>query len=123
MEAQNQWYDMLDSVHFACRVSQHKSTGFSPFWMLYSKDPILPFEYADQSDNLEPESKLLGGKSANFSGEQSDSDMDPITNILYRMESQRRYVFQDAEKNIKKAQAEQSKWYNLRNGAGTPFEV
>ena len=91
--------------------------------MLYSKDPILPFEYADWSDNLEPESKLLGGKSANFSGEQSDSDMDPITNILNRMESQRRYVFQDAEKNIKKAQAEQSKWYNLRNGAGTPFEV
>ena len=102
MEAQNEWYDMLDSVLFACRVSQHKSTGFSPFQMLYSKDPILPFEYADQSDNFEPESKLLGGKSANFSGEQSESDMDPITNILNRMESQRRYVFQDTEKKHKK---------------------
>ena len=39
------------------------------------------------------------------------------------MEAHKRYIFQGAEENIEKAQTEQAKWYNLRNGAGTPFEV
>ena len=39
------------------------------------------------------------------------------------MEAHKKYIFQGAEENIKKAQTEQTKWYNLRNGAGTPFEV
>ena len=123
MSEQNHWYDLLDSVLFVCRVSQHKSIGFSPFRMLYHKDPILPFEYADRSDNSEPESQVFGAQQAKSLNEQSDSDGDPITNILNRMEAHKKYIFQGAEQNIKKAQTEQVKWYNLRNGAGTPFEV
>ena len=42
---------MLPSVWFALRTAQHSSTGFSPFHLLYSYDPILPFEYADKSRN------------------------------------------------------------------------
>ena len=118
MSEQHDWYEMLDSVLFACRVTQHRSTGYSPFQMLYNKDPILPFEYADQSDNLEPESVVLGAKSS------SDiSDSDPISDILNKMEAQRKQIFQGAEQNIKKAQSEQAKWYNIQNGAGQAFEV
>ena len=103
MSEQNHWYDLLDSVLFACRVSQHKSTGYSPFRMLYHKDPILPFEYADRSDNLEPESQVFGAQQAKSLNEQSDSDSDPITNILNRMEAHKKYIFQGAEQNIKKS--------------------
>ena len=76
--------------------------------MLYNKDPILPFEYADQSDNLEPESVVLGAKSSSYI-----IDSDPISDTVNKMEAQRKQIFKGAEQNIKKAQSEQTKWYNI----------
>ena len=50
MENDNDWYNVLDSVLFACRIATHSSTGVSPYHMVYNKDPILPFEYKDKLD-------------------------------------------------------------------------
>ena len=46
------WYDILDSVLFAIYISKHSSMGVSHYRMVYNKDLILPFEYADRCDNL-----------------------------------------------------------------------
>lgn len=48
MQSQSDLCPALPSVLFAIRTSQHASTGFTPFCMLYNYDPILPFEYADK---------------------------------------------------------------------------
>ena len=83
MESQEDWYWMLDSVLFAIQVTKHASTGQTPFHMLYSKDPILPFEYADRSDNLITEYEKYG---LDLSSSGKSSSADPITSILSHIE-------------------------------------
>ena len=56
MMSQQSWYEMLDSVLFTIHVTRHTSTGTSPFRLMYNKDPVLPFKYADRNDNLVHES-------------------------------------------------------------------
>ena len=48
MEGQQDRYYILDSVLFVIHISHHSSTGIGPYRVLYSKDPELPFEYADK---------------------------------------------------------------------------
>ena len=57
MQKDNDWYHVIDSVLFACRIATHCSTGVSPYRMMYNKDPILPFEYKDKL-NYHPETCL-----------------------------------------------------------------
>ena len=83
MESQEDWYWMLDSVLFAIWVTKHASTGQTPFHMLYSKDPILPFEYTDRSDNLITEYEKYG---LDLSSSGKSSSADPITSILSHIE-------------------------------------
>ena len=41
---QNEWDKFLDSVLFAYRTSKQASTKFSPFFLLYGREPILPVD-------------------------------------------------------------------------------
>ena len=41
------WVRLLLSVLFAIRTAKHSSMGYSPYKMLYNKDPIMPFQHAD----------------------------------------------------------------------------
>ena len=104
---QTDWLGTLNSVLFSIRCQVHSSTGFSPFWMLYDKDPILPFQLADRSETLE----------------QKGSTLDPVSSCFLQLENGREHVFNKAKQNIMKAQAHQTKCYNNWNGSGTPFEV
>lgn len=36
------WDDYLDAALFACRVRTHATTGYSPFYLTYGREPILP---------------------------------------------------------------------------------
>ena len=63
MENDNDWYNVLDSVLFACHIATHSSIGVSPYHMVFNKDSILPFEYKDKlgfhsDDYLDDESAL-----------------------------------------------------------------
>ncbi|CDH61294.1 retrotransposon ty3-gypsy subclass [Lichtheimia corymbifera JMRC:FSU:9682] len=42
------WDEYLDTALFACRIRTHHTTGYSPFFMTYGRDPILP------GDSLRP---------------------------------------------------------------------
>ena len=122
-KSQEDWYNISDSVLFAIHISKHSSTGVSPYRMVYNKDPILPFEYADRSDNLTHEHNGLHKSCDNIQSSESSDDVDPISKLLERLEKQRENTFQGEAKNILSAQKHQAKWYNIRNGAGEPFEV
>lgn len=41
---QHRWEEYLDSVLFAYRTSKQASTKYSPFFLLYGREPRLPIE-------------------------------------------------------------------------------
>ena len=43
-ENQNQWNKSLDSVLFAYRSSRQASTKYSPFYLMYNREPRLPID-------------------------------------------------------------------------------
>ena len=43
-ENQSEWDKLFDSVLFAYRTSKQASTQFSPFFLLYGREPRLPIE-------------------------------------------------------------------------------
>ncbi|PIK52465.1 putative gypsy retrotransposon integrase-like protein 1-like [Apostichopus japonicus] len=50
LDNQDEWSDILDSVLFAYRTSRHASTGYSPFYLLYGRQPRLPVELTVGND-------------------------------------------------------------------------
>ena len=57
--------------------------------MVYNKDPILPFEYADRSDNLTHDHDGLHKSCDDIWSSESSDDVDPISKLLERLEKQR----------------------------------
>ena len=43
-DEQDDWDQYLDSILFSYRTSKHASTHYSPFFLMYGRDPILPVE-------------------------------------------------------------------------------
>ena len=43
-DEQDDWDEYLDSILFAYRTSKHASTQYSPFFLMYGRDAILPVE-------------------------------------------------------------------------------
>ena len=41
------WSEFAHSVFWAEHVTMHKSTGFSPYYMAYGVEPLLPFDLAE----------------------------------------------------------------------------
>ena len=125
MENDNDWYNVLDSVLFACCIATHSSTGVSPYHMVYNKDPILPFEYKDKLDLYSDE--YLDYKSPltalNVCTDANGTNINlEFSQTLKAMEKQKQEIFSHAKTKIKKAQKHQAKCYNARN-AGIPFEI
>ena len=40
----SEWDERIDTVLFAYRVSKNKSTGYSPYFMMYHRQPRLPID-------------------------------------------------------------------------------
>ena len=51
LQNENDWAPMLPFVLFSIQTSVHSSTAFLPYCMMYNKDLILPFQYADKINN------------------------------------------------------------------------
>ena len=57
-DSQDDWDEHLDPILSAYRATRHESTGFSPFFMVYHKEPRLPVDVEyDNCDSLEEKSQ------------------------------------------------------------------
>lgn len=92
------WDQMLETVLFAYRVSKQKSTGFSPFFMMFHRQPSLPID-----------SELL--PSVEYDEPNVDDFIENMTHV-------RDGIRETASHNISKAQSEQKRYYDSRHSTG-----
>ena len=57
----NRWIDYLPTVEMVVNSLPNRSTGYSPFFLMYGYHPVLPIELlkGDESTNVETLSKFL----------------------------------------------------------------
>ena len=116
MTDRSDWNVLLNSMLFSIRCQTHSSMGYSPFHMMYQKDPIMPFQYADQTQNSELNSD--SGTDANI-----DSDVDPVMEMVEHLEAQCKSVFERASSKIVKVQQVYARSYNKKHEGGIKFKV
>lgn len=114
---QERWPDALQGVLFAFRTARHKSTGQTPFQMMYGRKAVLPCEnqfFPDES-----------GESATFDlqGEEfcvNEDEFQEHMNLIMKAQS---IIHDEAMKNICKAQTRQKKDYENRHQLKENFKV
>jgi hypothetical protein len=85
----NEWPSVLDGVLFALRVKVHESTGYSPFFLMYKKEPLLPIDFKYET---------------NLFLNTMTSAIAPNEEIIENMVSLKRKIVSQAGKNILAAQ-------------------
>ena len=43
-EHRNMWPQAIDGVLFVHRTAKHNSTGYSPYRIVYGRDPVMPID-------------------------------------------------------------------------------
>lgn len=106
------WPAAINGVLFAHRTTKHASTGFSPFYMLFNREPILPLDLQFSTKNFE--------SNVTFN---EDNFTSLLSEKFQAIEELRKTVFSKAAGNITKAQKRQSKAYNKRHDLKHNFTI
>ena len=93
---QTNWDEKLETVLSAYRVSKQKSTGYSPFYMMFHRRPLLPIDI-----------ELLQSLQS-----EDEPDMEAF---IDRMIKVRDRVKEVASIKITKSQKEQKKYFDSRH--------
>ena len=108
-ENPRKWPTVLEGVLFAHRVSRHSSTKYTPFFILYNREPILP---VDLKYNL---------SSASAHNEVLDQHMfDAVLSSAITIRSK---IHEDASTNILEAQGKQKRDYDRRHNSTTIIRI
>jgi len=102
---QDNWDELLDSILFAYRSSQHNSTKCTPFLLMYGREARLPIDITIQA-----------------SGEsQEEQEVDLETKVERMLEVQK-ILHENALANIQKAQADQKQQYDAKHNTRTKLK-
>lgn len=99
---QDRWPEALNGVLFAFRTARHKSTGHTPFEMMYGRKAVLPIE-----NQFFPVAVQEDPSVVDFTAEEFSVNEDEFKENLMLIQNAQRIVHEDAAKNIVKAQARQ----------------
>ena len=94
-----EWLYIIDGVLFAHRVSIHKSTKYSPFYLMYNRHPILLIDVKYDLD-------------AGSAEDESPFSMGTFDAVLSSTLSLREETHKAASENITKAQERQKRDYD-----------
>ena len=98
-----EWPFIVEGVLFAHRVSIHSSTKYSPFKLLYNREPVLPVDIKYQLSEMDLD-------------ENEPFDRNVFDSVLSSSAAIIKKIHKQAEENIKKAQEKQKKDYLKRHG-------
>ena len=101
------WPHIIEGILFAHRVSLHSSTKYSPFMMLYNREPVLPID-VKHNVNREKEGEIDHENQEAFDLEYFDAAFKSATKIITSIKD-------DAVENIKAAQKNQKRDYDSRH--------
>ena len=98
-EADVDWHRKLNSILFAYRVRKQASTCISPFFMMYGREPIIPWEVEHDLGPLESENV-------------PELSIDEVIERMYNLRVQ---VLDVTAANIKQAEKVQARAYNTKH--------
>ena len=98
------WPHIIEGILFAHRVSRHSSTKYSPFMMLYNREPVLPIDVKHNLDR-EKEGEIEDENQEPFDLEYFDAVFKSATKV-------RTSIKDDAAENIKATQKKQKREYH-----------
>ncbi|KAK4329273.1 hypothetical protein Pmani_000308 [Petrolisthes manimaculis] len=96
----DEWVSCIDGVLFSHRTAVHRSTDYSPCFLLYNRETKLPVDVQYGIQNLSAASEF---------------DEDYVVKVAQAMQEIREQCKVSATANIQKAQAKQQKDYNQRH--------
>ena len=97
------WPYIMEGVLFAHRVSKHSSTKYSPFKLLYNREPVLPIDVKYRLSSTE------------ISKCDEPFDKDIFDAVLTSCNIIREEVHKQVGENIKRTQEKQQRDYAKRN--------
>ena len=109
------WPHIIEGILFAHRVSLHSSTKYSPFMMLYNREPVLPIDVKHNLDR-EKEGEIEDENQEPFDLEYFDAVFKSATKV-------RTSIKDDAAENIKAAQKKQKRDYDRRHMSNPEIRV
>ncbi|KAK3910839.1 Retrovirus-related Pol polyprotein from transposon 412 [Frankliniella fusca] len=129
-----EWPSVLEGVLFAHRVQKQRSTGYSPFSLLYGQEPVLPIDVhlqdpeddidmADDPDDPPEQNMTIDRYIENFDDKEGADDFKEKAAFFERYISMKTEVLTKARENIIQAQNEQKKEYDKRNNARPLFKI
>ena len=107
------WDEHLDSCTFGYNTSQHDSTKFSPFELMFGRKAVLPVELDTQKES--PEDVLEEFNNA--------PSADSNASFLQKLMDTRSAIIGKAKENITKAQEKQRKHYNRKHASPAVYQV
>ena len=106
-----QWPCVIDGALFAHPVSRHASTNYSPFYLMYNREPVLPVDLK-YGLNSEPPSS-----------DDSLFDQDMFEAVFASANTIRVDIHEAAGRNIKKTQEKQKRNFDCRHVSSTNVKV
>jgi len=110
---EDQWVKVLPGLLFAYRTSVQKSTGFTPFYLMYGRQAKLPLEF-EASDDVTTADTVA----EMIIDESIDNDVQTRLSAINHLRSA---VSKSVSENIVRAQDRQKRDYQKRHLKKTPF--
>ena len=107
------WDEHLDSCTFGYNTSQHDSTKFIPFELMFVRKAVLPVELDTRKES--PEDMLEEFNNA--------PSADSNASFLQKLMETRSAIIGKAKKNITKVQEKQRKHYNRKHANPAVYQV
>ena len=101
------WSQYLDSALFAINTSVHSTTKYSPFLMMFGRDPLFPLE-AEVKGEGEEKTDMINLVAS-----------DNVDNYLEKVFEKQDQVFKVVDERIKTSQIKQKEQYLRRKGLVT----
>ncbi|XP_065653804.1 uncharacterized protein LOC136080718 [Hydra vulgaris] len=114
---QEKWPLSLDGILFAFRTTRHKSTGVTPFQIMYAREPVLPLHCINN------EQSLILDVPVDLDKEEGILELVDLHENLKQIKNIQCIIHEEVEKNIKKSQLRKKKDYEKRHKNQIQFNI